>query len=187
MAKWEPWQVEMLKEQYGKNDIGVISERIGKKRNAVIQYAYKHGISTGRYFSEEEEKYIEEQYGRMTAETIAKSLGRDYRAVINKINHMGIGNFLDNSEKLHLADVCMIVSRDKETIKRTWFKRGLKYQKRGRYTMISEENLLKFMKEHPEYWDATKCDYYFFQRFQWFQTKLLADRQANHERRWKIG
>lgn len=181
---WEQWQIDLLRAEYGKTDMDVLAVKLGKNKQAIAQYAHNHGVSSGRYWSKEEEQYLIENYGRMTARTISKRLGKDYRATLNKINHMEIGNFLDNTEHLHLADVSKIVSRDKETIKKCWFTHGLNHRKVGRYTIIKEIDLIKFMKENPKYWNATECDYYFFSRFGWFQTKLKQDSLQKREKRW---
>lgn len=185
-GKWEQWQIDLFKEQYGKMPSAELAEKLGKKKQCLYQYARRHGITTGRYWTKEQEDLLYEKAGVLSSRRISELIGRDYKSVLSKRKKSGIGSFLDNTEHLHLAAVCELVGRDKETIKKTWFAKGLKYRKRGRYTMIMEENLIKWMEENPKYWDATRCDYYFFQRFDWFQKKLLDDRARNHNERWGI-
>lgn len=182
---WEQWQVELLKEQYGKMNTQNLADAIGKKKQAVIQYAYKHNISANRYWTKEETQYLLDNFGYMTTGSIARRLNKPYRNVINKINHMKLGSYLDNTDNLHLADVCRVVGRNKETIKRTWFKIGLPYRRRGKYIIITEQNLIKFMKNNPKYWNAHDCDYYFFSRFDWFQKKYKEEGIKIIENRWK--
>lgn len=182
---WEQWQVELLKEQYGKIDMQSLADMIGKKKQAVIQYAYKHNISANRYWTEEETQYLVDNFGHLTAGYIARKLNKPYRSVIDKVNRMELGSYLDNTDHLHLADVCRVVGRDKETIKRVWFKRGLPHRKCGKYIIVTEQNLIKFMKTHPQYWNAHDCDYYFFSRFAWFQEKYKEESIKITENRWK--
>lgn len=182
---WEQWQVELLKEQYGKMNTQNLADAIGKKKQAVIQYAYKHNISANRYWTKEETQYLLDNFGYMTTGSIARRLNKPYKSVIDKINHMKLGSYLDNTDNLHLADVCRVVGRDKETIKRTWFKIGLPYRRCGKYIIITEQNLIKFMKNNPNYWNAHDCDYYFFSRFDWFQKKYKEEGIKIIENRWK--
>lgn len=181
---WEQWKIDLLVSEYGKTNTSILAKKLGKKNQAIIQYAHKHGISAGRYWTKNEEQYILDNYGRMSARAISKKLGKSYQSTLNKINHMNIGNFLENTSHLHLSDVSYLVSRDKETIKRSWFTHGLNYKKVGRYTMIREKDLIKFMSKNHRYWDATECDYYFFSRFDWFQNKLKSDSLKKREKRW---
>lgn len=183
---WEPWQIELLQNEYGKTSTEDLAEKIGKKRQAIIQYAHKHGISSGRFFTESEIEYIETHFGNKTSAVIAKNLGRDVHAVRSKIYQMGLGPYCMNSDRLNLRQVCDLVGRDKETIKDVWFKNGLKYVKKGKYTMIEEKDLLKFMEENPKYWNAVDCEAYFFQRFEWFREKHKVDFQNMVNSRWNI-
>lgn len=182
---WAQWQIDLLREQYGKMNTNKLAEKIGKSPSAVIQYAFKHGISAGRYWTEEDERFLIAKSGVLSYARIAKILGKTTRQVTSKVQKMNLGSFLDNTEHLHLSAVSELVGKDNGTIMKTWVKNGLKYRSRGKYKMFVEDNLLEWMQTHPEFWDATKCDYYFFQRFDWFKEKLLADREKNHRKRWK--
>jgi hypothetical protein len=106
--------------------------------------------------------------------------------VIEKVCKLGIGTFLDNNENLCLAEVCRLVNRDKETIKKIWFKNGLKWHKKGKYTMIRPDDLISFMETHPQYWNGTQVESYYFERFHWFQEKRKKDRMELHNSRWQI-
>lgn len=183
---WEPWQIELLKEEYGITQTAILAEKIGKKSQAIIQYAHKHGISAKRYWTDEEEEYLVNHIGIYSTQLIAHNLHKSYRQVLDKMQKMHLGNFLDNSEYMNLSAVCYLVNRDKETIKRVWFRNGLKKMKKGKYIMISESNLCDWMKTHKRYWDATECDYYFFSRFDWFQSKYNDDSMAKRYKRWNI-
>lgn len=161
-----------------------VAEILGRSVGVIRGYAYKNNISNNRYWTEEEENYLINRYGVMTAEGIARKLGKSYRAVLDKISKMGIGSFKDNMDGLNLAEVSRLVNRDKETIKKTWTKYGLKIYKKGKYSIIKEKDLTDFMKNNPDRWDATECEAYFFNRFDWFRKKRIVDRDKMCRKRW---
>lgn len=161
-----------------------VAEMLGRSVGVIRGYAYKNKISNNRYWTKEEEEYLIEKYGTMTAAAIARRLKKPYNAVLTKIVRLGIGTFAENVDGLHLAEVCRLVGRDKETIKATWVKYGLRIKKKGAYSIIHEDDLIDFMKNNPERWDATQCETYFFERFDWFREKRIADRNKMCERRW---
>lgn len=163
-----------------------VAAMLGRSKGVIINYAFKNNISNNRYWTKNEEAYLIDRYGVMTAEGIAKKLGKSYTAVLDKITKLGIGNFKDNVDGLNLAEVCRLVGRDKETIKNTWVKYGLKIYKKGKFSIIKEKDLTDFMKNNPDRWDATECEAYFFERFDWFRKKRIADRDKMCRKRWEI-
>ena len=162
-----------------------VADMVGMKKENVIAWAYKHGVSNNRFWTKEDEEYLINRYGKRTISEIAKHLGKSYQTVLDKINHLHLGNFLENNEDLCLAEVCRLVGRDKETIKKTWVKYGLTIRKKGRFSMIKEQDLLDFMKNNPERWNATQCEAWFFDRYDWFQKKKKNDWERLREKRWK--
>ena len=175
---------EYIKKNYPRKTPEEIANYLGVKKQNLIAYAHRHGISNNRYWTKNDEQYIETNFGHMTTASMAKKLGKTQRQVIDKINKNHAGNFLENCENLCLAEVCRLVGRDKETIKRTWFKRGLKWRKRGKYTMIKPSELFDFMKNNTCYWNARDCEEWFFKEFDWFQKKQEEERQELFEKRW---
>lgn len=181
---WEPWQIELLETQYGKMPMEALSEKIGKKKEAIAQYAHKHGISAGRFWTKEENEYLIKNVGYLTTARIAKNLGKTYRSVIDRRQKLKIGSYRENMEHLTLTDVAELVGRDKSTVRFTWFKNGLQWQRKGKYIVIKEENLCKFMKENPRYWKATECDRYFFRRYEWFEKRWKEESLQHHYEKW---
>lgn len=161
-----------------------VAVMLGRTVGSIRRYASINNISNNRYWTKEEEEYLIEKYGTMTAAAIARRLKRPYNAVLTKIVRLGIGTFTENVDGLHLAEVCRLVGRDKETIKATWVKYGLRIKKKGAYSIIHEDDLIDFMKNNLDRWDATQCEAYFFERFDWFREKRIADRNKMCERRW---
>lgn len=177
-------QKEIIRKYYPILKPKEVAEMVNMKKENVVAYANRYGISNNRFWSEEEEEYLLKWYGMMSAGAIAEKLGKSYRNVIHKINHMKIGNFIDNTCDLNLAEVSRLVGKDKETIKRIWTKYGLVIRKKGKYSMIREKDLTCFMKNNPDRWNATKCESWYFERFEWFREKREQDREKMIQERW---
>lgn len=180
-------QKEIIEMYYPTKKPSEVAALAGMKKVNLIAYAHRHRISNNRYWSKKDTEFLVDRYGAMTAYEISRRLGKPYRSVIDKINKMQIGNFTDNMDGLHLADVSRLVGRDKETIKCTWVRHGLKIYKKGRFSIIKEKDLVKFMKENPERWDATQCEYWFFNKYDWYRDKRLKDRDLLCNRRYANG
>lgn len=180
-------QKEIIEMYYPTKKPSEVAALAGMKKVNLIAYAHRHGISNNRYWSKKDTEFLVNRYGAMTAYEISRRLKKPYRSVIDKINKMKIGNFTDNMDGLHLADVSRLVGRDKETIKCTWVRHGLKIYKKGRFSIIKEKDLAKFMKENPERWDATQCEYWFFNKYDWYRDKRLKDRDLLCNRRYANG
>ena len=178
-------QVEIIHKYYPILTPQEVADMVGIKKVNLIAYAYRQGISNNRYWTKDEEEYLYKWYGKMSVQSLSKKLGRSYRAVLDKLKKEQLGTFIENSDDLILAEVCRLVGRDKETIKRTWVKYGLKIRKKGKYSLIREKDLLEFMKNNPDRWDATKCEYWFFERYEWFRKKRIYDSEKMCNERWK--
>lgn len=177
-------QKEIIQKYYPVLTPQEVADMTGIKKCNLIAYAYRHGISNNRFWTKEEEEYLYKWYGRMSAAAISKKIGKSYRSVIDKLQKCQIGNFIENTDDLILAEVCRLVGKDKETIKTTWVKYGLKIKKRGKYSTISQEDLIDFMKNNPERWDGTQYEYWFFQKYDWFNQKRILDREKMCNKRW---
>ena len=70
---------------------------VGMKKVNLIAWAHRHGISNNRYWTKDEEDDLINWYGKMSAKAISKKLGRSYRSVIDKLQKIQIGNFIDNN------------------------------------------------------------------------------------------
>ena len=130
------------------------------------------------------QKWTQEEIDRLikladkyTQSDIARFMKRDLSSVKGKLHALQLGGLIDRTDRWPITHVAEAVGMDAVTIYRTWIKYGLKSVKRGAYRLIKEEDLVKFMKEHPERWDATKCDYYLFYKYPWFMEKLAKDKK----------
>ena len=123
-------------------------------------------------WTKEEEELLRKLCEKYTESEIAKRMKRSKSSVNCKKIRMGIHHVMEQTDKIMVADIARLVGIDKSNIYKTWVGKGLELQTIGRNKVASEEMILKFMKEHPELWKASKCDYYFFCRHKWFKERL---------------
>lgn len=133
----------------------------------------------GNRWTEEEEAYLEKYHGVIDQKKIAKKLGKSEGSVREKSRRMGLGNLEEVMDGMTCSTISRIIGVCRKTIFRTWIAKGLKVKKINRYMVVKEDDLLEFMQAHPKLWDARKCDYYFFQQYDWFIKKLSEDRKNN--------
>lgn len=129
------------------------------------------------FWSEEEIQTLIKLSEKYTSSDIAKKMGRERSSVKDKMQDLGLRGLIFQTDKWTFAQIAETVGVSRSSISKTWVRNGLKYVKRGYYSLVSEKELLRFMQEYLRLWDATKCDYYMFYRYQWFMDKLQADRE----------
>lgn len=128
-----------------------------------------------RWTKEETDLLIElSEY--MTQSEVARRLGRSVSAVKNKRREMGICSFTDQTDRLTITQIAELVGVDKSTIAKTWRKYGMRFRTVGYFKVTTEQALVDFMRKHPELWKASKCDYYFFCRHEWFIERLESEK-----------
>lgn len=129
-----------------------------------------------RRWTKEEENRLIELSEVMTEGQIAKQLGRSPSSVKHKRIALGLASYTEQTDDLTIAQIAELVGVDKQTIGRTWRKYGMRFRTVGYYKVTKEKTLLRFMRNHPELWKASKCDYYFFCQYKWFMERLEAER-----------
>lgn len=131
-----------------------------------------------RTWTQEEVEKLRRLCEEKTQSGIAKELGRSSQSVKSKRIELGISSFTDQTDKLSMKQIADLVGVDSSTIGKVWKKHGLRFRNVGMYKVISEESLLAFMQAHPELWKASKCDYHFFCRNQWFMERLKNEKSG---------
>ena len=131
----------------------------------------------------EEVEHLIELRDKYTKSDIARLLKRSPSSVNGKIQELKLGSLMDNTDRWTFAQITEAVGVASGCVYKTWTKYGLKFVKRGNFCLVKEEDLLKFMQEHPELWDATKCDYYLFYQYPWFMEKLEQDKKQPIEQK----
>lgn len=145
--------------------------------------AKKRNFGIRRQWTQEETEKLIQLSENYTKSDIAKRLHRTPSSVNGKIQALQLGGLIDRTAKWNFKQIADAVGVDPGCVGKTWVKYGLKYVKRGYYCLVDETELHRFMREHPELWNATKCDYYLFYQFSWFMDKLEQDKKVPVEHR----
>lgn len=184
MKRWEPWEEELLLGEYPKGNVEAIVKATGKNRKAVIQKAFRMGIKQDFIWTAEEEEFLDENVGIYSMEVIAKKLGRSRDSVHSKCSKMGL-SFATCTEYIHVSELARIMKQDRHNLTRKLKNRGVRFRKKGGFTVITMDRLCKFLKENPDFYDATEIDDSMFRGMPWFEKKRAADAEAKRERRWR--
>lgn len=131
---------------------------------------------SGRRWTEEEVKFLEDKIGTFTAKSIAKSLGRSFNSVNLKLSRMGLSGFEGSTDLLTMNTVHNILGVEARTIKGKWASKGLRIMRKGNYICIRQEDLIKYLKEHPEDWNAHQInDDTLLMGYDWYKEKKSQD------------
>lgn len=134
---------------------------------------------SGKHWTAEEIDYLKENYGMAQMETITRDLGRSYNAICLKAQRLGLGSRDSAGETLSLSEVGRMVGVPYNSISQYWIPKGLKVARFDGHVQIRPKNLVKFMKSHPQLYDARKCDPIYFSQYKWFRDKKAAEIQSN--------
>lgn len=137
--------------------------------------------SKKKKWTPEEERKLIRLSETKTQSDIAKILKRSVSSVKYKRISMGIDCFANQTDLLNITQISELTGIQKGSISKTWRKYGLKLKKEGCFSVISEDELIDFMKSHTELWKASDCDYYFFYRFDWFIERLEKEKSGIYE------
>ena len=136
---------------------------------------------SGRRWTQEEIEYLEEKIGTYTAKSIAKKLGRSFNSVNLKLARMGISGFEGSTDLLTMNTVHKILGVEARTVKSKWASKGLRIIRKGNYVCIKQEDLIKYLKDHPEDWNAYKInDDSILMGYDWYKEKKQADEPKNY-------
>ena len=149
----------------------------GRKMGTVRDY------SNRRPWTAEEEERLRELCEKYTKSDIARLMKRSKSSVNNKRRELGIEPLLETTDKWTFSQITEAVGVSKGVVNKTWVKHGLKFKKRAYFRLVEEKDLHKFMQEHFDLWDATKCDYYLFHQYPWFMEKLEKDKKQPLEQK----
>ena len=137
----------------------------------------------GRRWTEEELEKLERYNGTCTCAVMAKRLGRSPEAVKLKMNRIGLLGFAQSTELLTAYQIFKAYGINYRKLER-WQRLGLKKKRISGYNTYRQEDLYKFMKSHPEEWDATKVtDDSLFMNEPWFLQKRKDDRVGPKKRK----
>ena len=150
----------------GKSGVGCIGTAMGELR--------KYGKH--KYWTEEEVETLKNLSTKKTAVEISRIMNRSLDSVICKQMNMHIPNYMKTTENINGSDIGRIVGQNKSSIYRRWRRHGLPLKPFGRCLVVSEKELVEFMRKNPKLWSASQCDYYFFSKYDWFLERLKEER-----------
>lgn len=118
---------------------------------------------------------LEEMTSKYPLPTVARKLNRSVNAVFLKQQRLGIGGLRQNSDMITRNTLSKILGVENRTIK-SWEVKGLKSIKKKPYIMYRHQDIINYMKEHLEDWNAARItDDSLFMRFDWYQEKKKHD------------
>ena len=107
----------------------------------------------GRAWSQEDLNRLEELTEKYPLATVARILNRSENAVFLKRQRLGIGGFMANTDMLTRNTLSRILGVENRTIQ-YWERKGLKSVRKNPYVMYRQQDIIRYMKEHPEDWNA---------------------------------
>lgn len=145
-------------------------------------------MAANKHWTAAEITYLREKHGSMASEKIASTLHRSVPAIHKMAYRLGLESVANDGRGYTYSEVGRLVGMSRHTISDRWERDGLKFKNVGRLRKCSYENLCKFMKGHPDYYNARKREYYFFQEHKWFRDKWKQDRlMTDRNKPWKTG
>lgn len=130
----------------------------------------------GRKWTQEELQTLEDMIGTFTVETIARRLGRSFDAVNIKLNRMGLVGFEKSTDMLTLNQVCQMLGVQSRTLKGKWARKGLRIIHKGNYLVVKQPELIRYLKNHPEDWNAANIpDDSLIMGYPWYKEKKQTD------------
>jgi len=125
----------------------------------------------GRRWTEEELTLLEELTEKYPLDTVARKLERTPNAVFLKRQRLGIGGLRDNSDMLTRNTLSQILGVENRTII-YWERKGLKAIRKRPYIMYRHQDIIKYLREHPDDWNASRVtDDTLFMQYDWFKEK----------------
>lgn len=189
MRRWTEAEDEYLRQNYKILPKEEIAEHLGRPITGVQHRAHRLEISSGRYFTESELSELDRN-SKMSNVRLGQLFGRTPNSIAKARSLHGLPMTKEGGgNAICMAEVGQIVGRNKSHIYRNWIRDGLKWHQVGKYRMVKIKDLFRFMQEHPEKWDATECERWFFQQHNcdWFEKKRKEDFQKMIDRRWANG
>jgi hypothetical protein len=163
MAKcWTEEENEYMRKHYGKTPREEIARVLNRTIPALNNQAKKLGLREKTpVWTPEEEQFLRENWHSVSIGVIAEKLGRTETSIKTKQKRMKLGPQI-HPGMFVLRDICNLLGMDHRRIKRyikAGYLRAKKAPLRGRSVMlIHPANLRKFLRNHPDAWDARVVD-----------------------------
>ena len=135
-------------------------------------------------WTDEEIETLKNLWGEKTPDAIGRILGRSTGGIIGKAKLLHLGSYLQSSEYLSMHQVTEILGVDSHVPVRTWIPKYkmpfVRRRIRGNllFRVIRLEDLMKWLKDNPEAWDARKVKPYALgTEPPWLKDKRAEDRK----------
>lgn len=136
---------------------------------------------SGRRWTQAELDTLENMIGTFTVATIARKLGRSFDSVNIKLNRMGLSGFEKSTDLLTMHQVCLMLGVESRTVKKKWKDHGLKMFRKGNYIVIRQKDLINFLKNNQEIWNATRVqDDSLIMGYPWYKEKRKTDEKSQY-------
>ena len=183
MGKWTEEEIEFLKENYKNMNNKEIAKNLNRSETAVNNKLFIMNLCKKKW-SKTEMEFLENNAERGD-KYLAKRLNRSISSIRSKRRRMRITTYKDLSAR----EVGEILKTDTKTIIR-WKKIGLKMRKNNPKKLYSPykikmKDLLKFLKENQDLWNANNVDLYGLgKEEQWIIDKRKEDYKKIWFKRW---
>lgn len=130
----------------------------------------------GRRWTNDEIQTLEDMSGTYTVATIARRLGRSFDSVNLKMNRLGILGFEKSTDLLTMNQLCIMLGVEPRTVKKKWADKGVRIFRKGNYIVVRQEDLIRYLKQHPEDWNAANVpDDTLIMGYAWYKEKKRQD------------
>lgn len=171
----EEWSAEddaYILEHWKDQTDAELAAALGRMPHAV----YKRGVSLGlqkrkpnvkgkRNWKAEDLNYLRDNWGRVSIGYLARKLDRTEAAILNKVQQLGLGRFLDNGEYVTLNQLMEAVTGTKEHSYqlKSWVEnRGMpihyRLVKENRVRVVYIDEFWEWAKEHRSFIDFSKME-----------------------------
>lgn len=160
--RWTPEEDAVLRGHYLTYDWDLLERLLPGRTNGAIRQRARHlnaQIHREPDWTPEEEQILRDRLYFEPLKKIAKRLGRSVSGVIHKSKRLGL--LRKKRRELSPTKISRLLKVCDKTVLR-WLKTGLLTGKpanlKGRKSyLVAPEDLVDFLKKHPEKWDARKC------------------------------
>lgn len=134
----------------------------------------------GRAWSQEDIELLEEITEKYPLATVARKLNRSENAVFIKQQRLDIGGLRANTDMLTRNTLSRILGVENRTIQ-YWERKGLKSIKKKPYVMYRQQDIIRYMRDHPEDWNAARItDDSLFMGYDWYKEKRRTDKPSRY-------
>lgn len=141
-------------------------------------------------WTQAEDDTLTELWGEKTPDIIAKQLGRTTVAIIQRRKLLGLPQYIEGGEYISVNQATQLLGVDSHVPERTWIPKynfPVKYKKtagRVKFKVVKVDDLMRWLKNNQEAWDARKVEPYALGiEPAWLTEKRKADQAKEHKPR----